>query len=194
MTPRLPHQARHKAACDAGRPAPSITVISSTMFFKDADHMYTRLAATGKSQLIGECGALQINPISAADLAARIADAVLNEAEYGARVTVGGPETLTFSAMMKLMGDAAGWGGELRMQAVPVWLGYAARGLAGWLAWATGSGTVRRIHRIIHWLVDMSTHGGPGGLVGTPYGKDPVHNYIEQLPARFGKRPAPKAV
>ena len=59
--------------CSAEECSISFTVMDSSMFFKDADRMYSSMARRGTASALGDGFNRRINPIHGADLACRSA-------------------------------------------------------------------------------------------------------------------------
>ena len=77
--------------------APAVTVLEASMFFKDADRMFRSIGKSGKQMMVGSAAfGVRCNPISGADLAARICDSLDRPEEANRRIRVGGPQLMTF--------------------------------------------------------------------------------------------------
>ncbi|KAG5186825.1 hypothetical protein JKP88DRAFT_244015 [Tribonema minus] len=105
-----------QAAKHATPSVPAIVAVDPSVFFKDAETMFNMIAASrtpnepGEASLTLVSGSwdVRINPISGRDLAARLADCLVNPIPASGRITAGGFETYTFAEFVDLAGKAVG--------------------------------------------------------------------------------------
>ena len=114
----------------------TVTAVDASVFFKDAATLFDMIASaadwgarTSSLTLVEGAWTVLCNPISGRDLAARLVSVVVSTTPPPPRITAGGPDTLTFAALVDAAGDALGV--TVKHATMPRWVARLARATAG---------------------------------------------------------------
>jgi uncharacterized protein YbjT (DUF2867 family) len=179
---------------------PAVVAIDPSVFFKDAETIFSMIARSvrgGRARLalVEGAWAVKCNPISARDLARRVADALTDQREATPplsssspvrRFRVGGPQVLSFAELAAEAGRALGGGVEVARASLPRPLARALLAAASLLS-LFGWRRALAAKRLLSFLWVVGTDESPGSLVGDEAcGGDALSAFFEELAARGG--------
>jgi nucleoside-diphosphate-sugar epimerase len=180
-----------RESSENGNGGPTMIVVDSTVFFKDAATIFDIIAKSAEKKgqasltLVEGSWEVRCNPISGRDLADRMVRLLVEDIPSGGRVTAGGPEELTFAELVDAAGDALGVG-AVAHKTIPQW--WARIILAGArLGSAFGSHKAMALQRFFSFLLVIGTDESPNSLVGEPGGHDAVTDFYKDLAAKRGQ-------
>jgi uncharacterized protein YbjT (DUF2867 family) len=174
--------------------------IDPSVFFKDAETIFSTIARSARGgrarlALVEGAWAVKCNPISARDLARRVAGALTDQREATPplsssspvrRFRVGGPQVLSFAELAAEAGRALGGGVEVARASLPRPLARALLAAASLLS-LFGWRRALAAKRLLSFLWVVGTDESPGSLVGDEAcGGDTLSAFFEELAARGG--------
>lgn len=191
---------------------PAVVAIDPSVFFKDARTIFSMISKSvkdgkggkrrGKLTLVEGSWSVRCNPISARDLAARLADALTDQkgeietapppassSSLVRRFRVGGPQVLSFAELADEAGRVLGGAGvEVEHASLPRPLARALFALASFFA-LFGLKKALAAKRFLSFLWVVGTDESPGSLVGDERcGADTLSAFFGELGKREEER------